>query len=146
MADMEFTVAKRRSNPITFKIGGDNVLLEKAYSKTVVVRDDEGGSREEDQEVAEVRGTSDRTYTFNPPKNAVMLMPILEMGTGDDGMGSAGVDMTKATFDWMGQGLNQEDREHVIARLKDPKDDLDVDALSEIVQGLSARVAGRPTT
>jgi hypothetical protein len=139
---MEFDVAKRRNEPITFKIGGDNALLEKGYSKAVAVQ---GEDRTEDVEVAEVRGKDDHVYNFDPPKSAVMLMPILEVDT-SNGTGSVGVDMTKATFDWLGQGLSTEDRERVIARLRDPKDDLDVDNLSSVVQGLSARVAGRPTS
>jgi hypothetical protein len=97
-----------------------------------------------EEEVPEVRGVDDHLYTFNPPKNAVMLMPILEVDA--SGSGNTGVDMTKATFDWLGQGLSTEDRERVIARLRDPGDDLDVDGLSDVVQGLSAKVAGRPTT
>lgn len=142
MADMEFDVAKRRKSPITFTLGGDNVLLEKGYSKTVAIPGRENETYEE--EVPEVRGVDDHLYTFNPPKNAVMLMPILEVDA--SGSGNTGVDMTKATFDWLGQGLSTEDRERVIARLRDSGDDLDVDGLSDVVQGLSAKVAGRPTT
>lgn len=140
MADMEFDVAKRREEPITFTLGG-NMLLEKAYSKTVAVPDSDDTTEEE---VPEVRGKDDRVYKFNPPKSAVMLMPILEVDNGN-GTGNVGVDMTKATFEWLGQGLSEEDRNRVINRLRDPKDDLDVEHLSNVVQGLSARVAGRPT-
>lgn len=141
MADMEFDVAKRRSEPITFTLGGDNALLEKGYSKAVAVH---GGDGPTEVEVPEVRGVDSHVYTFDPPKSAVMLMPILEVGY--EGTGSTGVDMTKATFDWLGQGLNEVDRTRVISRLRDPKDDLDVDSLSDVVQGLSAKVAGRPTS
>jgi hypothetical protein len=54
--------------------------------------------------------------------------------------------MTKSTFDWLGQGLSDEDNERVIRRLRDPKDDLDVDTLSTVVERLSEKVAARPTT
>ena len=108
MADMEFAVAKRRKDPITFSLGDD-----------------------------------EHTYTFNPPKAALMLMPILAPEEGaNEGMG-----MTKATFDWLGSGLSEEDNAHILARLNDDGDDLDVDTLSEVIQKLAEKAAsGRPTT
>lgn len=124
MSDLEFQVAKRRTQPITFRLGGDT-LLEVAHD-----------------DVPARYGNEDHEYVFTPPKSAVMLMPILEVdSTSDEGLG-----LTKATFDWLGSGLSQEDRERVIARLKDPQDDLDIDTLTEVVQALSERVAARPTT
>jgi hypothetical protein len=139
MADMEFDVAKRRNEPITFTLGGE-MLLEPGEDEVVAIGDGDGKAAK-----PEVRGKDDHVYHFEPPKSAVMLMPILEVDT-TNGTGSVGVDMTKATFDWLGQGLSLEDRTRVINRLRDPKDDLDVDSLSDVVQGLSARVAGRPTS
>lgn len=123
MSDLEFDVAKRRAEPITFRLGGDT-LLEPAH----------------DEEPARY-GREDHEYVFTPPKSAVMLMPILEPDGDNEGLG-----LTKATFDWLGTGLSIEDRERVIGRLKDQRDDLDIDTLTEIVSKLSERVAGRPTT
>lgn len=119
MADLEFDVAKRRSEPITFTIG-----------------------------------KSDHEYVFNPPKSAVMMLPIIEPGapeedgkqTKKESHEEAKLALTKATFDWLGEGLSKEDHELLVSRLKDPKDDLDVPTLSNIVKGLSERIAARPTT
>lgn len=113
MADLEFNVAKRRHEPITFTLG-----LAPADSTLHV-------------------------YTFTPPKNAVMLMPIMD---GDSTGNDRQMDLTRATFDWLGDGMSDEDNERLKSRLKDPKDDLDVDTLSEVVEKLSEKVAARPTT
>lgn len=130
MSDLEFDVAVRRAEPITFKLGGSSTLLE----PEVPAKGDEPGK-------PEVRGKDDHEYTFTPPKSAVMLMPVLEASDGN-----MGVSMTKSTFDWLGQGLSEADNDRVIKRLRDPKDDLDVDTLSNVVEKLSEKVAGRPTT
>jgi hypothetical protein len=130
MADLEFDVAVRRSEPITFTLGGSNVLLK----PEVPAKADDPGKPEK-------RGKDDHVYNFDPPKSAVMLMPVLEQGDGN-----GGVAMTKSTFDWLGQGLSQEDNDRILNRLKDPKDDLDIDTLSTVIEALSSRVAARPTT
>jgi hypothetical protein len=130
MADLEFDVAVRRSEPITFTLGGANALLRAAVE-----------AKGEDPGKPEKRGVDDHVYSFDPPKSAVMLMPVLENGDGN-----GGIAMTKATFDWLGQGMSKEDNDRILARLKDPKDDLDVDTLSNVVEALSSKVAGRPTT
>lgn len=81
-----------------------------------------------------------REYVFTPPKSADMVMPVIA-GDGKD------QDLIKATFDWLGHGLSEEDHQHLIGRLKDPADDLDVDTLSAVVKGLAQKVAAdRPTT
>ena len=124
MADLVFDVAKKRKKPITFTLGGDNMLLRKADPET---------------ETSEKRGEDDNVYSFTPPKTALMLMPILEGGD-PDGMG-----MTRATLNWLGEGLTEEENQRILARLKDPQDDLDVDNLTDIIKALSERVGGRPT-
>lgn len=132
MADLEFDVAVRRADPITFRLGGKNFLLKPALE----------AKDSKSEAVPEKRGKDDHEYTFIPPKNAVMLMPVLDAQDGSND----GLEMTKSTFNWLGTGLSMEDRERVIGRLRDPGDDLDVDTLSEVVEKLSERVAGRPTT
>lgn len=105
MADLEFQVAKRRHEPITFTLGDD-------YE-----------------------------YTFHAPKSAVMLMPLFDSEGGSD------LDITRSTFDWLGQGLSEEDSDKIKDRLRDAEDDLDIDLLAEVVQKLSEKVSsGRPTT
>jgi hypothetical protein len=79
-------------------------------------------------------------YSFTPPKQARVFMPLL--AAGDDG----DIASSKAVFEWLDDGLSEEDREHLEARLRDPEDDLDFDTLGEIVKGLMEKVSGRPTT
>lgn len=75
-------------------------------------------------------------YSFKPPKTAGVALATLD---GDD------TTATKAVFDWLGAGLSDEQHDLLIGRLKDPKDDLDLDTLSEIVKALIEQVSGRPT-
>lgn len=131
MADLEFDVAPRRREPITFRLGGSNA----------VVRPAEGPSDEFPDGREAERGVDDHTYTFNPPKNAVMLMPLMDGSTGSVGLG-----LTKATFDWLGKGMSQEDNDHLLARLRDEEDDLDIPTVEKVIEALSEKVAGRPTT
>jgi len=57
-----------------------------------------------------------------------------------------GMAITQATFNWLGEGLTEEENVRVRDRLKDPEDDLDIDQLSDVILKLSERVAARPTT
>lgn len=77
----------------------------------------------------------DDEYTFTPPKMAPALLGMLE-----------GETEMKATFDWIGQGLAEGEEERLIGRLKDPKDDFDLDNLETITRWLMEQVTGRPTT
>lgn len=133
MSDFEFSVAKRRTTPITFKLGGDS-LLEPAFSP------EEGDS--ERQPHPAVYGPDPHEYVFTPPKNAVMMLPVIDPGEKE--MNDLG--MTKATFDWLGSGLAPSDNDRIIARLRDPNDDLDVEHLADVIQALTEKVAARPST
>ena len=130
VADLEFAVAKRRTKPITFTLGGEMRI------SPAVEADEEAGVEAQ----PEVRGEDDHEYSFTPPKSALMLMPILDGGDISDGMG-----MTKATLNWLGEGLTEEENQRILARLKDNKDDLDVDNLTDVIKALSEKVGGRPT-
>lgn len=116
MTDLQFQVAKRRTQPITFTLGvepGEKVTKE-----------------------------AEHVYSFTPPKTAMMMMPMLDA---EDGMSD--LEMTKATFDWLGEGLGKADMERIKKRLRDPKDGLDIDTLGEVIQGLSEKINGdRPST
>lgn len=138
MADLEFDVAVRSTQPITFTLGGQNALLHEA-TEAVPATD----STPEQAARPEVRGKDDHVYTFNPPKNAVMMMPIMEPSK-DTAEGNLA--LTRATFDWLGAGLSEADNDRIKKRLRDAKDDLDVDDLGKVVEALSSRVSGRPTT
>lgn len=132
MADLTFDVAKRRAKPITFNLGGEMLL----HPATEAVG--EGGDDDYQASEPEVRGPDDREYVFEPPKSAFMVLAII-----DDESDSAAL---RGTFDWLGAGLSEEDNARVIARLRDPKDDLDISTLSDIVRRLNEAIAGRPTT
>ena len=83
----------------------------------------------------------DEAYTFIPPKTALMLMPGVFASGADAGMA-----MTRATFDWLSAGLPEDQNDRLIARLRDPEDDFDIDNLTEIISALTEQTTGRPTT
>jgi hypothetical protein len=77
-------------------------------------------------------------YSFVPPKQADMVLPML--GAESDLVAA------KAAFEWLDNGLSEEDQDRISKRLKDPKDDLDIDTIEEVVTALVEQVSGRPTT
>jgi hypothetical protein len=81
-------------------------------------------------------------YLFTPPKSAGML---LAMAGADNSEIAANSAMIRALFDWLGDGLPEEQSQRLMARLQDKEDDLDTDTLIQIIQGLQKEVAGRPT-
>jgi hypothetical protein len=80
----------------------------------------------------------EHVYSFVPPKQAAMVLPMLDA---DSDMEAA-----RAAFAWLDTGMSEDDRAHMEARLRDPKDDFDIPTLEEIVEGLVEAVSGRPTT
>lgn len=139
MADLEFAVAKRNNKPITFTLGGEALLQD---AVPAIEADKEAGI-EAVAEIPAIYGQDDHEYKFNPPKNAVMLMPIFDRDKDDDEMG---IGLTRSTFDWLGDGLSEDDNQRILRRLRDSKDDLDTDTLNQVIEGLSEQVGGRPTT
>ena len=83
-------------------------------------------------------GGDDHEYSFVPPKQADMVIPML--GADSDLVAA------KAAFEWLDSGLSTEDQDRISARLKDPKDDLDIDTIEEVVTKLVEQVSARPTT
>lgn len=79
------------------------------------------------------------TYEFTPPKTAGMVLDFI----GANGAGE--VTAVKSLFDWLGDGLPDEQMEHLTSRLRDPDDDLDIDTLSDVARSLIEAVAARPT-
>lgn len=77
-------------------------------------------------------------YTFTPPKKAEIFLDVID--------GGGEISVTKKTFDWLGEGLGEEQTEKVIARLKNPKDDFDIENIEAIIEWLQEKTAGRPTT
>lgn len=82
-------------------------------------------------------GTDDE-YTFTPPKLAEGMLPVLE-GDGD------GEGMTTAVWQWLRNGLGDDQYAHLRGRLTDPDDHLDVEQVAEITQWLVGEATGRPT-
>lgn len=79
-------------------------------------------------------------YTFTPPKTAEMVLPIMET------QGDQDVAALKAQFDWLGNGLPDDQHQRLVSRLKDPEDDLDFDQIENVLGWVTKQVAGRPTT
>ena len=76
---------------------------------------------------------------FQPPKQAVMVLPMLDA--------KEDIEAAKAAFEWLDDGLSEDDQKHIEDRLRDEKDDLDIDTITEVVKGLVAKISGgRPTT
>lgn len=78
-------------------------------------------------------------YTFTPPKAAVLAISAI---SGDDDP----TEQIKGMFDWLGNGMAQDQQDRLLARLRDPDDDLDLEDLSNVFQGLVEAAYGRPTT
>lgn len=75
-------------------------------------------------------------YVFTPPKVAGIVLSVVEGGT----------DEAKAAFDWLSDGLSEEQNKHLIDRLRDPKDDLDIEDIGTMVEGLMEEIGERPTS
>lgn len=76
-------------------------------------------------------------YEYTPQKSADTFLSAVD---GDE-MG-----IVRNNFDWLSNGLSDEQAQRLIDRLKDPEDDFDVDDLGNLVTGLQEQIAGRPTT
>jgi len=82
---------------------------------------------------------SDHQYAFTPPKQAEMVLPMLDS--------DSDLEAAKAAFEWLDNGMSEDDRKHLSDRLRDKDDDLDIDAVEDIVTALVEKAGGdRPTT
>jgi len=81
---------------------------------------------------------SEHEYTFTPPKQADMVLPMLD-SVND-------IESTRAALAWLDDGMSEEDQAHLLARLKDKNDDLDFPHVSELVKQIVEEVGDRPTT
>lgn len=80
-----------------------------------------------------------RAMSFTPTKTASMVLPVMDPSTSDTAY-------LKAFFDWLGQGMSEEDSGWLVERLEDPKDDFDIEDLQRLAQSLMAEMnGGRPT-
>lgn len=79
-----------------------------------------------------------RQFNFYPPKRAGIILGIL------DSKDTGTIGATGAFFDWLGQGLSEDDNNFLVARLKDPNDDLDLDTIADIARDLMERASDTP--
>ena len=86
---------------------------------------------------------SDHVYTFRAGKQATVFMPLLSQDS--TGPGQSELQQARAMFEWLDNGLSEDDRKHLSDRLNDPEDDFDFDTLGDVVSGLMEKVTGRPT-
>lgn len=79
----------------------------------------------------------DFEYTYIPQKIAGIALAVAD----NDEQRTM-----KHTFDWLSDGLPDEQAQHLVDRLEDPEDDLDVEQLGAIIEKLQEQITGRPTT
>lgn len=77
------------------------------------------------------------SYTFTPPQTGRIAVAMM---SGDEN------EMIKETFDWLSNGLPEEQTKRLMDRLRDPDDEFDMEDLTQLVQGLQQEVTGRPTS
>jgi hypothetical protein len=82
-----------------------------------------------------------RVMTFTPPSFAPFLFDMPDETASAEG-GKAAL---RVMLDWLGAGLSDEDGDWIVARLRDAADPLDIDTVSEIIEGLMEDVTDRPT-
>lgn len=88
-------------------------------------------------------GGDGHVYSFDPPKSATMMMPVLDAKSDDtDAMEIIAV---RSTFHWFLSGLGEEDAAILRGRIDDPADDLDMEDLTTIMTALQGQITGRPT-
>lgn len=76
-------------------------------------------------------------YHFTPHKTASVVLALL---------GGDQTAQVKETFDWLSDGLPDEESQRIIDKLKDPDDEFDITDLTDVIRGLQEEIAGRPTT
>lgn len=81
-------------------------------------------------------GPVDGPYTWTPQKRASLIVPMI-----------GGESVQGATYEWLRDGLPENQRDRIAERLADPKDHLDWDTIGKITDMLADKVSGnRPTT
>ena len=126
--DIAFDIAPRRTEPVTFAIP--------CYKEHEVEGEDGATQRTWVKDEEE----SKRSYSFDPPKMAVMMMPLIDAGDTD------GIKSVKGAIDWLEAGLSKTDSDHIETRLRDSKDSLDIEDLGTLIQKINEFLAARPTS
>lgn len=85
----------------------------------------------------------DDEFTFTCPKIAGAMSPLLDPRSNGDG--DSNLTMTKAAWEWLYTGLPADQYDHLMARLNDEDDGLDIPDVAEVVRHLMGEATGRPT-
>lgn len=82
-------------------------------------------------------------YKFTPPKQALMVLPLLQADGVDDEQ--ATIMFYQARFAWLKKGLSEKDAARLVARLEDLDDPFDSEHLGNLIEQLTEHISGRPT-
>lgn len=113
------------------------VLAERRYHPRMTSLEFQVAKRHRDPIVFHLSDEPDYEYTWQPQKTAGIALAVADE---DD------TKVMKRTFDWLSDGLPDEQAQHLIDRLEDPEDDLDIEQLGVVIEGLQEKTTGRPTT
>jgi hypothetical protein len=117
MADLEFKTSRKRKDPLTFTVEGEDHIYSFTPPKTALM--------------------------MLPMLDVIVAQGV---GT-EEAQGEAGLRMMKAQLDWLSAGLSEQDNDRLLARISDPEDDLDFETLvGEYIPELAKVTGGRPTT
>lgn len=84
-------------------------------------------------------------YEFTPHKIAGMMLPVIDPeAAGVNGEGASQT-VGQRQWDWFKRGLPEDQYARIVARLQDPKDDLDYKHVTDISNALMRKASGRPT-
>ena len=82
-------------------------------------------------------------YVVTPPKSAVAM----QMARTIQEDGGTGADIAwRELMGWVSQAFNNRDAAAIEKRLRDPKDDLDIEHIMQLVQAVTEAASGNPTT
>lgn len=84
-----------------------------------------------------------RRMVFKTPKRAGLIASVVNSVGLDSRVTDS--DSTRDLLNWLGEGLSEEDAEHVLGRLQDPEDDFDLADINEIAKYLLGQSSNRPT-
>ena len=84
-----------------------------------------------------------RPIRFEVPKRSGLIMSVVEK-VGLDAR-NLDTDSTRDLLNWLGEGMSEEDGEWILARLKDPEDDFDLEEVNKIAKAILGESTNRPT-
>lgn len=82
-----------------------------------------------------------QSYTVRPPKGSLAIVLAKKMSKNKDVDG-----MMNAIQDWLKLAMPKQDVKKVMDRLEDPEDALDIGHITSLIEKLTERVTGNPTT